>query len=280
MLREMRIAGIAMACLVTTVAMAEDRENQLNLWISHHFAGMENYYIGDYTDAAKLFESAAQDAQRKVRDAETVGALGRAYTALGRFKEAESQYREALDMKRKALGKKHPMLAVTMNDLADLLYLTQLEDKERPSEAEALYREALEQLERDQFSLEVSRSLNGLALISNDREDKVAAEELLKRAANVHEKGNRRDHAYAATVLTNLGILYTQLGRYDEASPMFERAKYIQDVKLRPGHPDVSVRMHATAALLSATGHAGEAARLATDAEALRDAQAAKGDLY
>ncbi len=275
MVREMRFAWLALAILGTAVAGAEEPSKQLNLWISHHFAGMENYYTGDYNDAAKLFEAAAQDAQHKARNAETVSALGRAYTALGKFDEAEAQYREALQLKRDALGKKHPFLASTLNDLADLLYL-----KEQAAECESLYREALEVLERDQFNLEVSRSLNGLALLANDRGEVVVAEELLKRAANIHEKGQRRDHPYAATVFTNLGILYTHLGKYEDASKDFERAEYIQNTRLRGNHPDVAVRMHATAALLLATGKTGEAARLATSAEAIRESQAAKGDLY
>lgn len=275
MVREMRIACVALAMLGSAVAGAEDSSKQLNLWISHHFAGIENYYTGDYVEAAHLFESAAQDAQRKVRNAETVSALGRAYTALGKFDEAEAQYREALQLKRESLGKHHPFLASTLNDLADLLYLVEKKD-----ECASLYREALEQLERDQFNLEVSRSLNGLALLANDAGDKVAAEQMLKRASNIHEKAQRRDHPYAATVLTNLGILYTHLGRFEEAAAKFERAKYIQDTKLRGNHPDVAVRLQGNAALLLATGHAGEAARLATDAENIREAQALKGDLY
>lgn len=275
MVREMRFAWLALAIVGTAAAGAEAPTKQLNLWISHHFAGIENYYTGDYVEAAHLFESAAQDAQRKVRNAETVSALGRAYTALGKFDEAEAQYREALQLKRESLGKRHPFLASTLNDLADLLYII-----ERKDECASLYREALEQLERDQFNLEVSRSLNGLALVSNDSGDTVAAEELLKRAANIHEKAQRRDHPYAATVLTNLGILYTHLGRYEEAAEKFKQAKYIQDTKLRGNHPDVAVRLQGNASLLLATGHAGEAARLATDAENIREAQAAKGDLY
>ncbi len=274
MIREMRIACIA-TLLLAGVATAEAPTKQLNLWISHHYAGIENYYTGDYNDAAHLFEAAALDAHRKYRTADTHAALGRACTALGKFDEAETHYRDALALKRQSLGKHHPFNASTLNDLADLLYLL-----ERTDESASLYREALEILERDQFNLEVARSLNGLALISHDAGDEVAAEEMLKRALSIHDKGQRRDHPYTATVLTNLGILYTHLTRYDEAKPALTRATYIQNVKLHDGHPDVAVRMHADAALQLALSNRGEAARLATDADAIRDNQAAKGDLY
>lgn len=274
MIREIRIACITALCLAG-IASAEAPNKQRNLWISHHYAGIENYYTGDYNDAAHLFEAAALDAHRKYRSADTHGGLGRACTALGKFDEAETHYRDALAMKRSSLGKNHPFNASSLNDLADLLYLL-----ERTDESASLYREALEIMERDEVNLEVARSLNGLALIAHDAGDNVAAEEMLKRALNIHDKGLRRDHPYTATVLTNLGILYTHLARYEEAKPAFTRASYIQGVKLHDGHPDVAVRMHAEAFLQLALTNRGEAARLATDADAIRDNQAAKGDLY
>lgn len=278
MLREVRIAGVALALALgfCPVSYAKDDAGKpMNLWISHHFAGMENYYTGDYNDAAHLYEAAAIEAHKKYNSADTYNGLGRAATALGKFDEAESHYRTALDLKRESLGKGHPFLASTLNDLADVLYLV-----ERRDECERLYREALDLLDRDQFNLEVARSLNGLALLKHDAGDDVAAEELLKRALVIHGKGQRRDHPYTATVLTNLGILYTHLGRNAEADEAFTRAKYIQDVKLRPGHPDVAVRLHATAVLLHNMGQASGAAQLASEAEAIRGAQSAKGDLY
>lgn len=278
MLREMRIAGVGLACALgfCTASFADqDGEKPLNLWISHHFAGLENYYTGDYNDAAHLYEAAAIEADKKYHSADTENGLGRAATALGKFSDAEAHYRNALELKRESLGKNHPFLASTLNDLADVLYL-----EEKKEECEGLYRQALDLLERDQFNLEVARSLNGLALLKHDAGDDVAAEEMLKRALAIDSKGQRRDHPYTATVLTNLGILYTHLGRNAEAEQAFTRAKYIQDVKLRPGHPDVAVREHASAVLLHNMGQAGEAARLAADAEAIRAAQSAKGDLY
>jgi len=258
-------------CCVSPAASA----NEKNLWVSHYFTGMNNYAEGDYQDALKLCEAAAQEAHKRYRSADTHEELGNALTALGRFDEAESHYREAIALKRKSLGKHNPQIASTLNNLADLLYIQNKTDC-----VEGLYREALDLKSRDQKSIQVCRSLNGLALLRNDASDYVQAEELLKRAVDLHERAERRDDPFTATALTNLGILYTNLQRYEEAEPLFERAKYIHDRMLNEDHPDVSLRMHATAALYNKTGRTRDAVIMATAADAIRAKQTAKGDLY
>jgi tetratricopeptide (TPR) repeat protein len=261
---------VAMALLFAGGAHAE-----LNLWISHHFAGLDQYETGDYQDARIVLEAALDETGKRHRRGDTHNKLGQVYTALGEFEQAEDHYQQALSLKRRDLGKRHRDIPNILNNLADLYYLM-----EKPEKVESLYRESLDILERDQLNLEVCRALNGLALLYNDGGEYVKAEETLKRAIRVHEKAQRRDHPYMATVLTNLGILYTNLERYDEAEPLFERSAYVQDVELRPGHPDAAVRLHATAVLYHNTGRGAEAATLAAHAEKIRDAQRAKGDLY
>lgn len=256
--------------LVSTASSAE-----LNLWVSQHFQGMKNYKTGDYQDTEKLLLSALDEGEAAYRKGETLDSLGQVETALGNFDKAEQYYQDAISTKRHALGARHREMAITLNNLADLHYIIG-----KKEDVEDLYRRALDINKRDQFNIEVCRSLNGLALLRNDSGDYVHAEELLKRAVANHEKAQRRDDPYMATVLVNLGILYTNLGRYEEAEPMFERARYIQDTGLRPDHPDVAVRLHAMAALYQATGRGDAANELARRAEDIRGKQAAKGDLY
>lgn len=266
------IFGAAAAVLITASGTAHA---ELNLWISHHFAGMDQYQTGDYQDARVVLEAALDETRTKHRRGDTHNKLGQVYTALAEFELAEDHYQKALSLKRQDLGRRHREIPNILNNLADLYYLM-----EKPAKVESLYREALDILERDQLNLEVCRALNGLALLYNDNGEYVKAEETLKRAIRIHEKAERRDHPYMATVLTNLGILYTNLERYDEAEPLFERSQYVQDAMLRPNHPDAAVRLHATAVLYQKTGRGGEAVQLAARAESIRDAQRAKGDLY
>lgn len=263
------------AATAALVLSAGSAQAELNLWISHHFAGMDQYNTGDFQDAKVVLEAALDETRTKHRKADTHNKLGQVYTALGEFEQAEGHYQQAYDLKRKSMGKRHRDMPNVLNNMADLYYLM-----EKPDKVESLYREALDILERDQLNVEVCRALNGLALLYNDRGEYVKAEETLKRAIRIHEKAERRDDPYMANVLNNLGILYTNLGRFDEAEPLMDRCQYVQDAMLRPDHPDVAVRLHATAVLYQNTGRANEAIQLAGSAEAIRDKQREKGDLY
>jgi tetratricopeptide (TPR) repeat protein len=249
--------------------------DQMNLWVSYQFTALDSYASGNYTDAAHLLAQAESEDATRFRKADTYDALGRVYTALGRFDDAETAFSEALRMKEGSLGRNHREVAAILNNLADLRHL-----RGQTESVEALYRRALEINHRDQLNVEVGRSLNGLALVHYAAGEIVEAEKLLQRAAALHDKAQRRDDPYLATVLTNLGILYNHQGRFDEAGVSLERARYIQGVSLRKDHPDVAVRLHATAVTLDSTGRRGEAVTLANEAEAIRSKQAAKGDLY
>lgn len=266
-------ACLGLAVAVVAVA-APPATAELNLWISYHFAGQDSYGGGDYHQAERLLLAALSETRTRYRRASTLDTLGRVYLSQGRFDEGEKALQEALALKERSLGRRHRQVPVTLNHLADLRYLS------GKGEVESLYRRALAINERDQLNEEVSRSLNGLALVHNDRGEYVEAEKLLRRAIEIHDKAHRRDDPYTATVIVNLGILLTNLERYEEAGPLFERAAYIQDTMLRPDHPDVAVRLHATAAWLHATGKPAEAVKLATRAEAIRDKQAAAGNTY
>ena len=270
MLRKAYIAILAGLMIAAGAAQAE-----MNLWISRHFMGIATYDQGQYQEALGVLEAALKETGSKHRHAATLDQLGQLHTALGRFEDAERYYKEALDEKERSLGKKHRDVAETLNNLADLYYLNG-----NPEHCESLYRRALEINKRDQLNIQVCRSLNGLALLENDAEDKIEAEKFLQRAIKIHQKAERRDMPYYATVLTNLGILYTNGGRYDEAEPLFEKAKFVQEQSLRPGHPDIALRMHATAALLQGQGKNSESATLAAAADEIRAKQTAAGNLY
>jgi tetratricopeptide (TPR) repeat protein len=247
---------------------------ELNLWISYQFTGQDAYDAGDYHQAETVLQNALVESEKKFRRAETLDSLGRVYTSQGKFEEAEKAFQEALDLFESSLGRRHRVVAETLNNLADLRYIWQ------QGEVESLYRRSLEINKDDQLNVEVSRSLNGMALIHNDAGEVVEAEKLLTRAIQINERGERRSEPYTATTLVNLGILYTNLGRYDEAEPLFKRAEYIQTTTLRPDHPDIAVRKHAQAVMLQATGHMAEGAELAAEAEAIREKQVAVGNAW
>jgi len=266
----MILLTVCLALALPGVAAAE-----LNLWISRHYAGISTFDAGQYREALGVLENGLKETKAKHRRAATLDQIGQVHAALGDFDQADSVYASALREKESALGRKHRDVAETLNNIADLHYLQDKKDG-----CEALYRRALAINERDQLNIQVCRSLNGLALLENDKGEYVEAEKLLQRAIKVHEKAERRDQPFLATVLMNLGILYTNLGRYAEAEPLLERAAFIHKQALRNDHPDAAVRMHATAVLYQATGRAAEGAQIAAAAEEIRAKQASAHNLY
>jgi len=271
----LRKAYIVLFAAFAAIVPAQMASAEMNLWISRHFMGIATYDQGQYQEALGVLEAALAETSSKHRHAATLDQLGQVHTALGRFEDAEKYYKDALSEKEASLGRKHRDLAETLNNLADLYYLSG-----KVENCEPLYRRALEIMKRDELNIQVCRSLNGLALLENDADDKIEAEKFLQRAIIIHDKAERRDQPYFATVLTNLAILYVNGARYAEAAPLLEKAKFVQDLSLRAEHPDVALRMHATAALLQGEGKNNEAAAMAAAADAIRAKQTTAGNLY
>ncbi len=70
--------------------------------------------------------------------------------------------------------------------------------------------------------------------------------------------------------LTNLALLYHDLGNYAEAAPLYRRALAIYEKALGPEHPDVAQSLENYAALLRKTGRADEVEELEARAKAIR----------
>ena len=62
------------------------------------------------------------------------------------------------------------------------------------------------------------------------------------------------DSPHVATMAGNLGGLYEQLGRYDEAQRRFDRALAIDEAALGPEHPSVAIDLNNLAGVHQATG--------------------------
>jgi len=189
--------------------------------------------------------------------------------ALTEYADAEKCFQSALCLRKEECGEESRFVPSTLNNLADLHYIAGNLDK-----VECLYREALDINEHDPYSVEVGRSLNGLALVAADAGNLAEAENLLKRAVKVHFHGNRGKHPYMATVLINLGILYTDQGKYDEAKVSLATAKRVQDEVLGEEHPDVAIRLHAESLLHAKLGHAAKAKEALDKSNAIRETYA------
>lgn len=76
------------------------------------------------------------------------------------------------------------------------------------------------------------------------------------------------------TSLSNLGMVYSRLGFFDEAEPMYQEAIRIQSSTLGPGHPDLSATLTSLADLYMGQERWDDALPVLTQALEIREAAA------
>jgi tetratricopeptide (TPR) repeat protein len=129
------------------------------------------------------------------------------------------------------------------------------------SEAEPLLMQSLNMRESmfDPDHLDVSLSLNNLALLYKEQGKYDEAEPLYLRALSSREKVLGPEHRYVATSLNNLALLYHSQGKYDEAEPLYLRALRICEKVLGPEHSHVAMCLNNIAGLYDNQGRYDEA---------------------
>ena len=97
--------------------------------------------------------------------------------------------------------------------------------------------------------LEGARMLNQTAYFLYERARYLEAEPIYQRALTIREQVLGPTHSHVATILNNLGLLYSHQGRYVEAKPLFQRALTIREQALGPMHPHVAQSLNNLAGL-------------------------------
>ncbi len=164
---------------------------------------------------------------------------------LARWNETEEQRRHALAEATELARPK--LVAMASNDLAQLLHLTN-----RPEEAEALARRALE-ITKAAFGKQhpiVAIRLNNLAVLLHDPR---RSEPLMRQALAITEAAFGKWHPAAAACLNSLAILLHDTGRPEEAEPLMRRALEIDEAALGGQHPTVAIRLNNLAMLVNGT---------------------------
>ena len=189
--------------------------------------------------------------------AQCLNLQGVAALKAGQFVRAQTALERALNIRKQMLGARHPEVAVSLNNLAEL-YRTQ----GRVNDAQPLFEHALaireETLGKDHP--DVAQSLNNLALIYEQLRQYKLAETLYTRARAMVETGLGHEHPDLANILNNLAGLYYTQERYTEAEPLFKRAQAIWE-----SHQDLSrlaTSVHNLAQLYRATGRHKQAESL------------------
>jgi len=274
-------AGFSVHRLVqdfTRRGMAEERRREVLL---EALAWVNAAFVGDASDVRTwpVLDPLAPHALALARQGDAAGIAEpttRLYNELGtlnyakaRHAEAEPLVRRALAISEKSYGPEHPDVARDLNNLAELLRITN-----RPAEAEPLIRRALAILKASYGPdhPDIAILLNVLASLLEDTNRPAEAEPLYRRALTTTEASYGTDHPHVATRLNNLARLLYNTKRLAEAEPLVRRALAISETSYGPDHPQVAGCLNNLARFLQDTNRLAEAEPLMLRAVAILEA--------
>ncbi|HKZ80574.1 MAG TPA: tetratricopeptide repeat-containing protein, partial [Pyrinomonadaceae bacterium] len=162
-------------------------------------------FLEDKSERASCQEpiSTAADQKSELDEAERLTQKAKDLSLIYEYRQAILLVERALAIREKALGPNHPLVANSLNSLADF-YRSDGSDER----AEPLYQRALAIREKalGPDHPDVAASLNGLAKLYRGRQDYVQAEPLFHRAIAIAEKGLGVRHPTVALYLNNLAL--------------------------------------------------------------------------
>jgi tetratricopeptide (TPR) repeat protein len=185
--------------------------------------------------------------------------LGLLCKGKGRYAEAEPLFRRALAIGEASNGPSHPNVATRLNNLAEMLRVTN-----RLAEAESLMRRALAIGEASNAPNHSAMALylNNLGLVLMATNRFAEAEPLMRRALAIRDASYGPNHPNVANALYNLAELFRATNRLAEVEPLIRRGLAIIEGSYGPDHPTFAIGLNNLAGLLSATNRLAEAERL------------------
>ncbi len=172
--------------------------------------------------------------------------VGTFYYGQGFYALAENPYQRCLKATQELLGDRHPSVATSLNNLAEL-YCSQ----GRYEEAEVLHKQALtlrHELLGDRHP-DVAQSLNNLAALYKSQGRYEEAEPLYQEAMQLRRELLGDRHPDVAQSINNLAGLYKSQGKYEEAEPLYKQALPLMQELLGDRHPNVATSLNNLAAL-------------------------------
>lgn len=158
----------------------------------------------------------------------------------GEFAKGKPFIERALLVQEGSLGSSHPIVARTLDHLADVEM-----KMGHPEQALSLAKRAMK-IREDRLGSdhpETSASLHTLGGLVWKQGDLNAAAGYFQRALTITEDTVGSEHPVVAANLLSLGEIHRQMGHLDTAQEMFQRALRIQEVTLGPNHNDVTVTL-------------------------------------
>ncbi|MEC4818459.1 MAG: tetratricopeptide repeat protein [Scytonema sp. PMC 1069.18] len=230
-----------------------------------------NSYFLPIKDLQELIQQIEQRGEKNSSLATLYSRLGEIYKR--RLERGEAQdYRKEQDlaieyfMKAAELQQELGLernLPTAFHNIA-LLYYAQ----GRYTEAEALYKEALELRKRlfGEENLDVAQNLNDLAELYQDQGRFQEAELLYQQALELRKRLLGNNHPDFAISLGNLAELYRSIGRYTQAEPLYLQALELTKRLLGDNHPNFALLLNNVALLYYSQGRYGEAELLSQQA--------------
>jgi tetratricopeptide (TPR) repeat protein len=196
---------------------------------------------------------------------------------LGRTTKAEPHYRAAVDVYEKAMGKEHIDVVPPIEELADFLHNTGVEEEESSTmarylgEAEALYRRAVHIREISLGAEDASVTETLLSLGNNLKQQEKYAESVsvLRRSLTGFEATHGPDHVITAQAAHDVAKVMHLAGELEESETLFRRVLKLAEGHLGPNHPELVAPLMNFALLLRQTGRVAEAEELEKRAAAL-----------
>lgn len=194
--------------------------------------GMIFQQTGRLADAERVLRRALEIARRPDAGegtlAEVLNRLGNVLSDDGRLKEAEATIREAIEIGGRLQGPS--MLAISLNNLGHILTALR-----RFEEADAVYRRAVDLVGDDAVVAAAMPANLAVQLMGQKRYEE--AERLLLKSVAAWDAMKDPVVVAQATALLNLGRLYYETGRRDEASATFARVTGLLDQGFPANHP-------------------------------------------
>ncbi len=196
-------------------------------------------------------------------------AMGIVYRGLGEYPDALDHLDKAHEIRMQVFGDSSLEVAEAEHELADLAYRERQYDR-----AGELFEKALRVREKhlDPDDLQLAATRQGLAGIHFTQKAFGKAEEMFRRVLERQGMRSEDPSGYARTI-NNLATTLRELGRYDEAEPLYDEALRVRLENHGPDHYNVAVSLANIATLRALQKRYDAAAEHYTSAVAIMETQ-------
>jgi tetratricopeptide (TPR) repeat protein len=215
---------------------------------------------GHYPEAERLLRRAVVIEERVGASARldlafTLNSLGALYCNIKEPARAAPLLERGLEIRKQILGSNHPLIASSLDNLADAFI-----QQRRLDQAETLYRRSLSILlaQSDPSLLAMTRCKLADFYFRKLR-NLQQSEELYLQALVAWKEAPEHDHPQIGLTLTGLAEVYMAQHRYAEAEPLLKKALEIQEKAVGAAHPQVARVLLDYGSLLRKQHHRREA---------------------